>query len=179
MSIKPGDKIIIKIGSVYKDGKGREVYRVDGSDTLVLSEAFIHQSSLPVKCALTESEKDRMIKEAYEKGIGELRDALRDKDFLKVNYGTRNWLHIIRDFEPEQIVSEWKAYHNEKTERHEQEENFRVGDRVRFVGGTMQGIITGVMGDTLDVCQTDGVTIMTTVGKVEKIGGNVLDEMEG
>ncbi len=57
MSIKPGDKFIIKIGSVYKDDKGRVVYRANGSQTLTLSEEYIRQYCVQASCAYTEAEK--------------------------------------------------------------------------------------------------------------------------
>ena len=40
----------------------------------------------------------------------DLRKALLNKHFMKSNYGTTNWLNVIRDFEVHSIMSDYKDF---------------------------------------------------------------------
>lgn len=82
--------------------------------------------------------------EKYQRGMEDLASALKDRAFLKANYNTKNWLDILRDFDPGQIVKEWKDY-CEKIE--ENDGGIKVGDVVIVKDAAnrpFEGVITKV-----------------------------------
>ena len=50
-----------------------------------------------------------------EKAFEELTDALLNRDYMKANYGTINWLDVIRDFKCSQIIKEYQDWVNRTT----------------------------------------------------------------
>ena len=88
--------------------------------------------------------------DAYNQGLVDLQNALKDKNYLKANFNTKNWLDIIRDFPASQIVNDYKDYLNKDSE--ETDDGIKIGDVVIVkdaVNRPFEGVVTQIDTDLI------------------------------
>lgn len=108
---------------------------------------------------------------AYEQGMKDLSDALKDTKYLKRNFECTDISAILRDFEPKKIVDQWKE---DRTPEHE------IGDEVYNPEGRT-GVVIAInsspKGCTLILMFEDGSMVGNLPAKDWKKTGKVVKEV--